>query len=172
MPNTGRSTVCLLLTHSFCMQSKKGSFLALHTQSLGRKQVGVGEDSLIGQVQDIPSRRRLLSFPQRWRRKVVQTVREFSDSYRSVTNIPGHPEQQSVQHASRLSAGLGLFLLQRAIWVNEHREEASAEPALPRLLGPANTRGFDACREQQLSLSRMLWLLLAPQGRPCSGGHG
>lgn len=87
---------------------------------------------------------------------MVQSVRDFGDRYCSVTNIPGHPEQQSVQHASQLSEGLGLFLLQRAIWVNEHREASSAEPAQPRLLGPANTRGFDACREQQRSLSRML----------------
>jgi hypothetical protein len=48
-----------------------------------------------------------------------------------------------------LMGGPGFSLLNRAIWVSEHREEPSSEATQPRFLGPENTRGFDACREQQ-----------------------
>lgn len=76
----------------------------------------------------------------------MQAASEFGNSEHSVTNIPGLPGR-SLHGRLPDSVSPGLFLLQRAIWVNEHREESSAEPAQPRFPGPANTRGFDGCRE-------------------------
>lgn len=93
--------------------------------------------------------------------------KELSESKYSVTNTLDHPRQQSPQHVS------WPLSLRRVIWVNTSREEPGGEAPEPRLLGPENTRRFDAGRKQWLS-PRMPWLLLGrarPQGRPPSGGH-
>lgn len=80
----------------------------------------------------------------------------FSESKCSVTNTPDHPRQQSPQHVS------WPLSLQRAVWVNTSREEPSGEALQPSLLGPENTRGFDACSKQGLS----------PQDAVAALGHG
>lgn len=65
----------------------------------------------------------------------------FSKSKHSVTNTLDHPRQQSPQP---VSWPLSLW---RAVWVNESREEPRGEALQPRLLGPENTRGFDALQQ-------------------------
>lgn len=63
----------------------------------------------------------------------------------------------------------GLRLLRRAIWVNGSREAPSRDALSPRVLGPENTRGFEASESSGSSpLPRMPRLLL---GRPLSTGH-